>query len=92
MIWIKNHGVSGRSDNLRELLAADIESVTTHAEDPEGSPAIVVMDGWTGVAIDNDYDDVRQPIRDALGPQVVFADEVDSDEHDTMADELDERY
>lgn len=79
MIWITNHDIKGRSDKLRDPLSEEIDEITTHADDPEGCPAIVNGPGpWTGVDIDASYDDIQDGFETALGSQIVFGDEVES--------------
>ena len=94
MIWIKNHGITGESDNLRIPLSEQVGSVTTHRDDPKGSPAIVVLNGWTGVLIDDDPADVRDGFETALGDQLRFAvdEPADYDDFSDKSDELDAFY
>ena len=90
MIWIKNHGIRGESDNLRIPLAGEIGEISCHKDDPEDCPAIVVMRGWTGVKIDSDVSDVRDGFESALGSQLRFAadEPADHDDYDDKAEEL----
>ena len=94
MIWIKNHGISGESDNLRIPLAEHIETMTCHQQDPEGCPAVVVFRDWTGVCIDEDVADVRDGFEAALGSQLRFAvnEPTGHSDYDNKADELDAYY
>ena len=94
MIWFKNHGITGSSDNLREPLSEEVDKITCHTDDPEGCPAIVVMDGWTGVKINSDVSDVRDGFKDALGSQLRFAADKpsDHDDYNDKAEELDAYY
>ena len=94
MIWIKNHGINGESDNLRIPLAEHVEAITCHINDPEGCPAMVVLRGWTGVLIDEDVTDVRDGFETALGEQLRFAvdEPADHDDFSDKSDELDAFY
>ena len=94
MIWIKNHRISGESDNLRTPLAEHLDVMTCHLNDPEGCPAIVVLRGWTGVSIDADVNDVRTGFETALGSQLRFAvdEPADHDDYSDKSDELDAFY
>ena len=94
MIWIKNHGIRGESDNLRIPLAGEIDEMTCHKDDPEGCPAIVVMSGWTGIDIDSDVAEVQDGIKSSIGPQLRFAadEAADHDDYDNRSEELDAYY
>ena len=94
MIWIKNHGVKGESDNLRIPLADEVDGITCHQNDPDGCPAIVVMSRWTGVKIGSNVSDVRNGFESALGPQLRFAVDEDADhgDYENKAEELDAYY
>ena len=94
MIWVKNHGITGESDNLRIPLASEVGEISCHQNDPEGCPTIVKHRGWTGVDIDADVDDVRDGFESALGSQLRFgADETaDHDDYEDKAEELDAYY
>ena len=91
MIWIKNHGISGESDNLRIPLAEHVKAISCHQQDPEGCPAIVALRGWTGVSIDADVADVRGGFETALGSQLRFAvdEPADHDDYSDKSEELD---
>ena len=90
MIWIKNHGISDESDNLRIPLVEEIDEISSHKDDPESCPAIVVMKGWAAVKVDSDVSDVRDGFEGALGPQLRFAVDEDAnhDDYDNKAEEL----
>ena len=94
MIWIKNHGIRGESDNLRIPLESEVEAVKSHKNDPKASPAIVRMQGWTGVGIDSDVSDVREQFKEALGDQLLFAVDgaADNDDYNSKDEELDAYY
>ena len=94
MIWIKNHGVTGRSDELRRPLADEVDEVSCHKEKPEQCPAIVVMRGWTALKIDSDVSDVRDGFENALGSQLRFAvdESSDHDDYEDKSSELDAFY
>ena len=94
MIWFKNHGIIGKSDNLRIPLAEEIDDISCHKNDPEGCPAIVVMRGWTAVDIDADVDDVRDGFESALGSQLRFAvdESANHSDYTDKAEELDAYY
>lgn len=91
MIWIKNHGIRGESDNLRMPLADEVDEVTCHQNDPDGCPAIAKVRGWTGVCIKKGVGDVRDGFEGALGSQLRFAvdEPADHGEFDDKAEELD---
>ena len=94
MIWIKNHGVTGESDNLRLALGKEVEEITCHKKDADGCPAIVKMWGWTGVKIDLDPNEVKDGFETALDTQIRFAVDEDSN-HDNYSNkngELDAYY
>ena len=95
MIWIKNHGISGGSDNLRIPLRNEDAPVVAHQDDGETSP-ITVMRGWTGVDLDTDLpvQAIENAFLDGLGDQVRFAYKEDSDhpDYDDKAEELDAYY
>lgn len=94
MIWIKNHGIRGESDNLRVPLASEVDEISCHQNDSEGCPAIVKHRGWTGVGIDADVDDVRDGFESALGSQLRFAadESADHGDYDDQAEELTAYY
>ena len=90
MIWIKNHGIRGESDNLRIPLSQEIDEMACYQNDPESCPAIVVMRGWTGIDINADVDDTRNGFKSALGPQLRFAvdEPADNDDYNDKSEEL----
>ena len=94
MIWIKNHGIRGESDDLRIPLAESVDEMSCHQNDPEGCPAIIVMRGWTGIDIDASISEVRDDFKSALGSQLRFADVEDANHEDfnRLSDELDAFY
>ena len=94
MIWIKNHGIVGESDNLRIPLAENVDDITCHKNDAEGCPAVIQMRGWTGVKIDSDVDQNRDGFESALGSQLRFAvdESSDHDDYEDKSEELDAFY
>ena len=94
MIWIKNHGVRGVSDELRMPLSEEVEKITCHKNDPDECPSVVKMRGWTGVGIDIDVTEVKEGFESALGSQLRFAvDEAsDHDDYGSKHDELNAYY
>ena len=94
MIWITNHGITGKSDNVRIPLASEVDEISCHKNDPEGCPAVVVLRGWTGVLTDADVSDVRDGFEDALGSQLRFAvdESADHDDYEDKSEELDALY
>ena len=95
MIWVKNHGIRGESDNLRLPLRNEDTPVVAYEDDGQTTP-ITVMRGWTGVHIDTDLPDqaIRNAFIEALGDQVCWAYEEDADHPDysDKAEELDAYY
>ena len=51
MIWIKNHGIRGESDNLRIPLRDANADVCAHVDADETTP-ITALRGWTGLHVD----------------------------------------
>ena len=96
MIWIKNHGINGGSDDLRIPLAEEISDVVPWKEDAQQSQAVVVMRGWTGIDLDVNLPDeaISNDFSDALGDQIRWAHEEDADhpDYDDKAEELDAYY
>jgi len=95
MIWIKNHGIRGTSDNLRLPLRNADAPVVAYKDDDETTP-ITVMRGWTAVHIDTNLPDqaIRNAFIEGLGEQVIWAYEEDADhpDYDDKAEELDAYY
>lgn len=94
MIWIKNHGIRGESDNLRVPLKDAGLSVTPHFEDGETN-RIVKLQRWTGIELDANLPD--QAIENAFldfNDDVIFASDRDSDhpDYDNKNEELDAYY
>lgn len=96
MIWIKNHGVSGESDNLRVMLASELPDVIPHRDDPEAAQAVVRIRGWTGINLDVKLPDeaVQAAFSDALGDRVRWAidEPADHDDYNDKSAELDALY
>lgn len=94
MIWIKNHGITGESDNLRIPLKDAGLSVTPHHDEGQTTP-IVELRGWTGIKLDTGLPD--QALENALldfDEKVIFAYKQDADhaDYDDKAEELDAYY
>ena len=95
MIWIKNHGINGESDNLRiPLRNADVP-VLAYQDDGETTP-VVRLKRWTGLDIDTHLPDqaIENAFLDGLGDQVRFAykEGADHPDYDDKAEELDAYY
>lgn len=83
MIWIKNHGIRGGSDNLRILLRNEDTPVVAYQDDGETTP-IIKLRGWTGIDLDTDLPDeaLQNAFIEGLGEQVRWAYEEDADHPD----------
>ena len=96
MIWIKNHGIHGESDNLRIPLAEEIPDVVPWKEDAQQAQAVIVMRGWTGIDLDLQLPDdaIENGFSDALGEQIRWAHNEDADHPDysDKAEELNDYY
>ena len=96
MIWIKNHNISGESDNLRIPLAEEIPDVVPWKEDAQEAQAVVKLQGWTGIDLDVQLPDeaIKNGFSDALGNQIRWAHNEDADHPDysDKAEELDAYY
>ena len=95
MIWIKNHGVRGQTDNLRQPLKDAGLPICCHNDEGETTP-VIFMKGWTGLALDDHdiSDDELTQLLKGLNPIIVVAHEQDAehDEFDNKSDELDAYY
>ena len=93
MIWIKNHGMRGESDNLRFRLAEEIPDVVTWKEDAKQAQAVVIERRWTGIDLDVNLPDeaIENGFSDALGEQIRWAhnEDADHEDYDDKAEELD---
>ena len=96
MIWIKNHGIRGESDNLRIPIAEEIPEVVPWKENAQKAKTVVVMRGWTGIDLDANLPDeaIENGFSDALGNQIRWAHNEDSDhpDYEDKAEELDAYY
>ena len=96
MIWIKNHGIRGESDNLRIPLAEEIPDVVSWKEDAQEAQAVVKVRAWTGIDLDVQLPDdaIENGFSDALGDQIRWAHNEDADhpDFDDKAEELDAFY
>jgi len=96
MIWIKNHGISGESDNMRIQLAEEIPDVVPWKEDAQQAQMVVIEQGWTGIGLDVHLPDeaIENGFSDALGEQIRWAHNEDADhpDFDDKAEELDAIY
>lgn len=95
MIWIKNHGISGESDNLRIPIRNSNVPVVTYNDEGD-TTTVVKLQRWTGLDIDTDLPDqaIENGFLDGLGDQVRFAYKEDADhaDYNNKAEELDAYY
>lgn len=95
MIWIKNHGVTGESDDLRIPLRNADAPVVAYQDDGKTTP-IVSLRGWTGIKIDTQLPDqaIVNAFLDGFGDQTRFAYDEGANHPDfgSKADELDAYY
>ena len=96
MIWIKNHGISGESDDLRIPLAEEIPDVVAWKEDAQQAQAVVKLQGWTRIDLDVHLPDdaIENGFSDALDDQIRWAhnEDADHDDFEDKAEELDAFY
>lgn len=96
MIWIKNHGVRGESDDLRIPLAEEIPNVVPWKEDAQEAHAVVRLKGWTGIDLDVQLPDdaIENGFSDVLGDRVRWAhnEAAAHPDYDDKAEELDAYY
>ena len=96
MIWIKNHGIGGESDNLRIPIAEEIPDVVPWKEGAQQAQAVVKLREWTGIELDVHLPDegIENGFSNALGDQIRWAHNEDADhpDFDNKAEELDAYY
>jgi len=92
MIWIKNHGVTGSTDNLRQPLKDAGVPICCYSDDGKTTP-VVVLKGWTGLAL-NDHDltdDEVVELIEKINSMIMVARDLGAnhDEFDNKSEELD---
>ena len=94
MIWIKNHGISGESDNLRIPLRDANADVYAHIDNDETTP-ITALRGWTGVHIDLNAEQQRcfsEALEEGHKLRWAIGEPADHPDFDNKAEELDAYY
>ena len=94
MIWIKNHGIQGESENLRISLKNAGVPVVTVKDDGDTTP-ITVFRRWTGIHIDSQLPD--EALENAFldfeeNVRFAYKEEAEHPDYDNKSDELDAYY